>query len=968
MEPFPVGSNRASGDLIGSRLQAKCVSLLQQQEHKDRQRKQHEQGADDEEEEDIEVEHRSTPLDFLMASVQSQATALHQQEEPPYGRNALVVSPAQSGNSNASSAGSLAAGSSPQDADGHGPMYHCSQCQATFTNRDQYERHEQLHTPSALVNCKVCHKTFANVYRLQRHMISHDESTLLRKFKCNDCDKAFKFKHHLKEHVRIHSGEKPFACNNCGKRFSHSGSYSSHMTSKNDEHSSTRRRSNSIERQMDVLSASGSNVDVGENARHSPVVSSSDSSDRMEVDGETANESGSFLGSGDGKMVSAQIERGDVQDFQHDGSKKCETVADASDETREPPSTLEPPKDGGESAKNDGTQLENTVPLLPHASKREPIDDEMNGKESVQSELPDQSPQQEGGSSEPVTVKGEPEDDREGNAEGEMEHEPMAGGSAGSSTPVGSPSLSSSASATSLSLASSLVAATQPHCLYCNEHFASQAELLHHTQILCKRSLLHNQFVAAAAAAASTGLGMGPGNMGAAGGTGSGGKVRVRTAISEEQQNELKKYYARNSKPSRDEFQTIAQHVKMEARVVQVWFQNNRSRERKMGSLGGGGRQYPNGGGSGGIGGSGAPTSPLHADRAPSVVAGQETAADQPLDLSVKKELFITAAEVTAAAAEALLTAAGNTSATATGGSLPAGLLQVAAGQADTMSALNEAINLTIRTPCSPNAFYYNDIHPIHGVPATQGHAGGNPLQDGFGGGSGGTRDTPSPQEARGQYHHYHPQPHTLVQYGQGPYSGMLHSHHPVGLEHLFRRQISPELSGVASGGASLASLSPGTRELVQDAASSGPYDSKYYNPFDKQLLQSMLNVPKRMGGPYGGSGIGSSTTIGKDTNTQQQPPDAEGQYVCDQCDKTFSKHSSLQRHKYEHSGQRPYKCMDCPKAFKHKHHLTEHKRLHSGEKPFQCCKCLKRFSHSGSYSQHMNHRYSYCKPYREGK
>lgn len=64
--------------------------------------------------------------------------------------------------------------------------------------------------------------------------------------------------------------------------------------------------------------------------------------------------------------------------------------------------------------------------------------------------------------------------------------------------------------------------------------------------------------------------------------------------------------------------------------------------------------------------------------------------------------------------------------------------------------------------------------------------------------------------------------------------------------------------------------------------------------------------------------------------------------------------------------GQRPYKCEECPRAFKHKHHLTEHKRLHTGEKPFQCSKCLKRFSHSGSYSQHMNHRYSYCKPYRE--
>ena len=30
----------------------------------------------------------------------------------------------------------------------------------------------------------------------------------------------------------------------------------------------------------------------------------------------------------------------------------------------------------------------------------------------------------------------------------------------------------------------------------------------------------------------------------------------------------------------------------------------------------------------------------------------------------------------------------------------------------------------------------------------------------------------------------------------------------------------------------------------------------------------------------------------------------AEGLYACDQCDKMFSKQSSLARHKYEHSGE----------------------------------------------------------------
>ena len=48
-----------------------------------------------------------------------------------------------------------------------------------------------------------------DVVEQPRSTAGHEDDTL-RKFKCPECGKAFKFKHHLKEHIRIHSGEKPF--------------------------------------------------------------------------------------------------------------------------------------------------------------------------------------------------------------------------------------------------------------------------------------------------------------------------------------------------------------------------------------------------------------------------------------------------------------------------------------------------------------------------------------------------------------------------------------------------------------------------------------------------------------------------------------------------------------------------------------------------------------------------------------
>ncbi|XP_061735950.1 zinc finger E-box-binding homeobox 2a isoform X2 [Nerophis ophidion] len=725
----------------------------------------------------------------------------------------------------------------------------------------------------------LCGHAFSQPTQLRCHMtahqpiskqVSHHHGAENRKFKCGECGKAFKYKHHLKEHLRIHSGEKPYECSNCKKRFSHSGSYSSHISSRkcmglmvlngraqNKAGSSPKCSASSPG--SPGLALLHQKIENGQHHKQNCLNVKAESMDICEYRLRTAPQQrfggpkvydGPFTGFHGSPHSPLRPLPGLGIDFLLPGT--LGSLDDVQKVLQIVDSTVSRQK------MNKNPELRAYMKELGVHMEEQILDQSSPVESSIDSTV-DMVKEVEG-VTEDSMVQLEVDEKQQTMDPGSKERSSDSPGR--------------------------LV----PHaCQFCKETFTGPIPLHQHERYLCKM----NKEIQAVLQPAQLGLSIFHGPEASEWLLSKKELPTSRVHPFQDHVSVLKAYSAENTEPDSDELLKISLAVGLPQELVRDWFnqwkkpiedtwsdRHHSLRPSPMSLL-----EVTN---SKAFPAQFSASTPDHLDHGSpsplnlsctsskhsqsnsdtpnSLVVPEDFHGDTPLDLSVPKQLshaFLPDKFKTEAESEPCVSAKTLR---------PSGLAEIK----------NELPGSDLRQ--------IGKKSPIFGV---------NPFSAG---------PVYSPLPPHGAF-----PPPTYMSPTQA----------------LDSINFLPQMTFAYASRAPTFPDSQQTRKKLRRASLQGAVD------YLQQLTEGELKMKK--------------TEVG-------------GVYTCDLCDKTFQKTSSLLRHKYEHTGKRPHQCAICSKAFKHKHHLIEHSRLHSGEKPYQCDKCGKRFSHSGSYSQHMNHRYSYCK------
>ena len=342
-------------------------------------------------------------------------------------------------------------------------------------------------------------------------------------------------------------------------------------------------------------------------------------------------------------------------------------------------------------------------------------------------------------------------------------------------------------------------------------------------------------------------------------------KVRVRTLISEDQLAILKAYYLANPRPKREELERIAAKIGHPFKVVKVWFQNSRARDRREGKpvsqqAAGAGVPVPNDCGNG--------SSAAQPSVAPNPVLNPAA------NLSLLSQMMNgphAAAAAAAAGASPLLN--GGVGTNIPNLFSPLNLFPGIMGAQQQQQQLNGFSGSPVPGSAASQALLNRDSKsPGSSIDSD---SNGGPPAGGRKGGSG-------------------EQPLDLSAKGSSPSVSPVSSHADNLAQPPSPSPIIPNFSGVG-GQLSAGRFSPSQLKFPgASPAAAFPFLPQGFPGASAASAASAASFSGLKGGLY--------SAFEEDVDVVSEE---DGQFACNinKCDKTFSKRSSLARHKYEHSG-----------------------------------------------------------------